>query len=73
MITINFEKAKEIKKNSLREQRAPLLQQQDIAFQKALELGQDTSAIVAEKQRLRDITNLANSATNLEDLKSISC
>jgi hypothetical protein len=72
MITINLNKAKDITKDRLRAERAPLLQAQDIAFQRALETGADTSAIVIEKQRLRDITSLADSATTLEELKSIS-
>ncbi len=57
MITINIDKAKEITKEKLRSDREPLLLEQDILFQRALETGADTSAIVAEKQRLRDITN----------------
>lgn len=72
MITINFDKAKKITKERLRFERAPLLQAQDIEFQRALESGQDTSAIVAEKQRLRDITQLADSATSLDELKAIT-
>jgi hypothetical protein len=42
-----------------------------VAFQRALESGGDTSAIVAEKQRLRDITKLADQATTLEQLKQL--
>lgn len=72
MITINLDKAKQITKERLRAERAPLLQAQDIAFQRALESGQDTSAIVAEKQRLRDITKLADQATTLDELKGLS-
>jgi hypothetical protein len=71
MITINFAKAKEITKARLRTERAPLLQEQDVAFQRALESGADTSAIVVEKQRLRDITTLADQATTLDELKAI--
>lgn len=71
MITINFDKAKAITKDRLRAERTPLLQAQDIAFQRALESGADTSAIVAEKQRLRDITKLADQATTLDELKQI--
>ena len=69
MITINFDKAKAITKDRLRAERTPLLQAQDVAFQRALESGADTSAIVAEKQRLRDITVLADQATTLDELK----
>jgi hypothetical protein len=71
MITINLEKAKEITKNRLREERKPLLLAQDVAFQRALEEGQDTTAIVAEKQRLRDVTTLVDTVTTLDELKSL--
>jgi hypothetical protein len=71
MITINFDKAKAITKDRLRQERAPLLQAQDVAFQRALEANADTTAIVAEKQRLRDITQLADQATTLDELKQI--
>ena len=71
MITINFDKAKAITKERLRAERTPLLQAQDVAFQRALESGADTTAIVAEKQRLRDITQLADQATTLEQLKEL--
>jgi hypothetical protein len=72
MIVINVNKAKEIKKEQLRAERTPLLQAQDVAFQRALEEGADTASIVAEKQRLRDITNLADQATTLDELKAIT-
>ena len=71
MITINFDKAKAITKDRLRAERTPLLQAQDVAFQRALESGADTTAIVAEKQRLRDITQLADQATTLDELKEL--
>lgn len=73
MITINFDKAKEITKARLRAEREPLLQEQDVAFQRALETGADTTAIVAEKQRLRDITSVVDVLTTLDELKGISC
>jgi hypothetical protein len=71
MITINLDKAKAITKERLRAERTPLLQAQDVAFQRALELGADTSAIVAEKQRLRDVTALVDTVTTLDELKSL--
>ncbi len=71
MITVNLTKAKAITKDRLRAERTPLLQAQDVAFQRALESGADTSAIVAEKQRLRDITNLADQASTLDELKAL--
>jgi hypothetical protein len=72
MITINMDKAKAITKIRLRQEREPLLTIQDVAFQRALETGADTTAIVAEKQRLRDITQLADAATTLDELKAIT-
>jgi hypothetical protein len=71
MITINLDKAKELTKNRLRTERTPLLQTQDVAFQRALEEGADTTAIVAEKQRLRDVTQLVDTATTLDELKAL--
>jgi hypothetical protein len=70
-VEVSLAKAKEITKKRLRSEREPLLASQDVAFQRALETGADTSAIVAEKQRLRDITKLADTATTLEDLRSL--
>lgn len=71
MITINIDKAKDITKDRLRQERASLLVAQDVLYMRATEQGQDTAAIVAEKQRLRDITKLADQATTLDELKQI--
>ena len=71
-IQVNINKAKDITKDRLREERKPLLEAQDVAFQRALEVGADTTAIVAEKQRLRDITNQVDSMTTVEELKQAS-
>jgi hypothetical protein len=68
-IIIDINKAKEITKDRLRQEREPLLVAQDVAFQRALESNADTSAIVAEKQRLRDITKLVDTKNTLEELK----
>lgn len=68
-VEVSLAKAKEITKKRLRSEREPLLAAQDVAFQRALETGADTSAIVAEKQRLRDITNFT--ATTLDELRSL--
>lgn len=72
MIVVNLEKAKAIKKDSLRSDRAPLLSKLDIDYMKAIEQGLDTSEIVAEKQRLRDITKLCDEVESLDELKSIT-
>ena len=68
-VNINFTKAQDITKDRLRADRKPLLEAQDVAFQRALETSEDTTAIVAEKQRLRDITNSVDTMTTLDELK----
>jgi hypothetical protein len=70
-IIIDINKAKDITKDRLRQEREPLLLAQDIAFQRALEINADTTAIVAEKQRLRDITTLVDTANTVEELKAL--
>ena len=70
-IIVDINKAKDITKDRLRQERTPLLLAQDVAFQRALESGADTSAIVAEKQRLRDITTLVDTANTVEELKAL--
>jgi hypothetical protein len=72
MIVININKAKEITKDRLRIERSPLLQAQDVAYMRALESNADVSSILAEKQRLRDITQLADACSSLEELKTLS-
>jgi hypothetical protein len=71
-ITVNLSKAKDITKDRLRAERAPLLEALDVQFQRALETNADTTEIVAEKQRLRDITQLADTATTTNELKQLS-
>ena len=56
MITVNMDKARDIHRQRLREARAPLFNALDVAFQRAMESGADTSSIVAQKQALRDVT-----------------
>jgi hypothetical protein len=70
-VSVNFSKAKEITKKRLRTERELLLQAQDVLFQRALETSADTTAIVAEKQRLRDITNQVDSATTTAQLRGM--
>ena len=71
-IIVDINKAKDITKDRLRAERKPLLEAQDVAFQRALESGADTSAIVAEKQRLRDVTKFVDTANTVEELKEIT-
>lgn len=71
-ITIDIPKAKEIRKEQLRQERKPLLEQLDIDYMRAQEAGSDTSLIVQRKQALRDITNAVDSCTTVEELKTIT-
>jgi hypothetical protein len=71
-VKVNKTKAVEITKARLRAERDPLLAEQDVLFQRALETGADTTAIVAEKQRLRDITSLATASKSLETLRGLT-
>ena len=71
VVTVSLTKAKDITNMRLRSEREPLLAAQDVAFQRALEANADTTAIVAEKQRLREITTLADAATTLDGLRAI--
>ena len=72
MITVNIPKAKVITKDRLRRDRKPLLEAQDVLFMKAQESSADTTDIVAEKQRLRDITKDVDSCTTTDQLKALS-
>ena len=71
-ITIDINKAKVITKDRLREDRKPLLEAQDILFNRALETSEDTSVIVTEKNRLRDITKQVDGMKTLDELKGVS-
>ena len=69
-ITVDITKAKVITKDRLRDDRKPLLEEQDILFMKAQEAGTSTTAIVTEKNRLRDITKQVDSMTTTDELKA---
>jgi hypothetical protein len=70
VITTNITKAKAITKDRLRGDRKPLLEAQDILFMKAQEAGASTTAIVTEKNRLRDITNQVDGMDTVAKLKA---
>lgn len=73
VVTVNMAKAKELTKQRLRSERAPLLAAQDVAFQRAQETGAPTTAIVAEKDRLRNVTQLADSCETPAELRALKC
>lgn len=72
-VSVNLTKAKELTKVRLRRERKPLLVAQDVLFQRAQETNADTKAIVAEKTRLRNITNGVDTCTTTEQLRELSC
>jgi len=60
-IRINIDKAKAIKLDQLRAERAPKLAALDVAFMRAVERGDllEQASIAAQKQALRDVTKVA--------------
>lgn len=71
-VSVNLTKAKALTKTRLRREREPLLAAQDVLFQRAQESNADTTAIVAEKNRLRNITNGADTCTTTAQLRALS-
>jgi hypothetical protein len=71
-ITHDLEKAKNIQLEKIRAAREPKLVALDKEFMLALERGQSTTAIVAQKQALRDITEgLKNlDVKSIDDIKA---
>lgn len=70
MIKINIQKSKEFIKKAYRLHRNTLFKELDTQFMLAQEKGEDTSAIVAEKQKLRDMPEKIDSMS-LEELKQL--
>ena len=70
-VDVDITKAKDIKKNYMRQLRKPKLEALDIEFMKALETGdtQAQSSIAAKKQELRAVTDLSLPET-VEELKA---
>lgn len=71
VVSVSLSKAKALTKQRLRYEREPLLAAQDVAYMKALEMGASTELIVAEKQRLRDVTDLADTCTSTAELRAL--
>jgi flagellar basal body rod protein FlgB len=71
-IGLDLSKAKDIHRDNIRAARLPLLQAKDLEFQRALESGADTAAIVTAKQALRDAPAAAaiDAASTADELKA---
>jgi hypothetical protein len=72
MITINLNKAKEVTKNRLREERKPLLESLDVDMMKNWSNQEKMSEIDEKKQILRDATKQVDTMTTIEELRSAS-
>ena len=70
-ITIDITKAKEVWKNKIRIARTPALEKLDVDFIKAQEVETSTTAIVADKQTLRDLPNQVDTATTTDEIKAV--
>lgn len=70
-IVVNFEKAKDITKDRLREERKPLLEALDVEMMKNWGNQEKLAEIDAQKQVLRDITKLVDTASTIDELKSL--
>lgn len=74
MISINMTKARDIKRDMIRAERAPLLAELDLQFMRAVEQGNTSlqAEIAARKQALRDATDdpVIEAAETPEELKA---
>ena len=70
-IFINIDKAKDIWKEKIRTARKPALEKLDVDFIKAQETSSDTTSIVAEKQKLRDLPSKVDTATTTDEIKEV--
>lgn len=72
MIWVNREKAEAATLTRLRLERELRMTELDVQFMRALEAGEDTSAIVVQKQALRDVTLCDLSGLSLEQLGALT-
>ena len=73
IISVNMERAKDIWRDKIRQARIEPLANLDAAYMKALEIGADTTSIIAQKQVLRDAPALPSidAATTPNELVKI--
>ena len=70
-ITIDITKAKEVWKDKIRIARKSALEKLDVDFIKAQEAETSTTAIVADKQTLRDLPSQVDTATTTDEIKAV--
>ena len=73
LISVDMEAARDIWRDKIRTARTEPLESLDTAFMKALEMGADTTEIVADKQALRDAPSdpAIDAATTPEELAAV--
>ena len=71
-IIIDIDKAKDITKNRLREERKPQLETLDIQMLRNFSNQELLTEIEAKKQVLRDATNQVDEMTTVDELKTAS-
>ena len=71
--SVDISLAKDVWRDKIRKARKPKLEELDIQYMRAQEAGEDTSEIVATKNKLRDFPAKPeiDSATTVEELKAI--
>ena len=70
---MDLTQAKELTKERLRFERKTLLDLQDIQWQRNLETNLSNDAVIAEKNRLRNVTKLADTCNTTQELRGLSC
>lgn len=70
-VYIDIPKAKNIWKDKIREKRKSALEKLDVDYMRANEQGNDTTAIVTDKQTLRDLPSQVDTATTTDEIKAV--
>ena len=70
-ITIDIAKAKNVWKDKIRVARKPALEKLDIDYTRAVEDGNSTTQIVADKNTLRDLPDQVDTATTVDEIKAV--
>ena len=70
-IYIDIPKAKDIWKDKIRQKRKSALEKLDVDYMRATEQGNDTTAIVTDKQILRDLPSQVDTANTVDEIKTV--
>jgi hypothetical protein len=70
-LIFDINRAKEAWKNEIRYSRIKALEKLDVDFMRATEAGTDTTSIVADKQTLRDLPTVVDTATSKDEIVAV--